>query len=471
MRSPFRPAATVMHRRTFLLQLKGMLAGAAAADQTSPRPMRAAAGRKKRILIIGAGFSGLAAARQLHGLGHEVQVLEGRQRSGGRIHTSREWADLPLDHGATWIHGVRGNPIMREAAALKARLLETRYEDYVAYQTSGRRFTLAEEQARESLGDQIAKKIRKEQSAGRDVALRDAVEEWIGPGAPADTAGLARFILSSDYEQEYAGSINDLSTYWFDSDKSFGGGDKLFAEGYQVVIDYLAQGLDLKTGHTVRAIDWSGPVVRVTTDAAEFTADRVLVTLPLGVLKAGDVAFHPALPDGKKQAIERLGMGVLNKCYLRFPRAFWPEDVDWIEFVPEVHGKWSQWVSFMKAARQPVLLGFYAADEGRAMELLTDGQIVASAMETLRTIYGSKIPEPTGHQITRWANDPFARGSYSFNALGSTPAMRKVLAKPLQNRLFFAGEATSTAYFGTTHGAYLSGIRAAREMASARSTG
>lgn len=453
------------------MQLKGLLAGAAAAEPVSPRPMRAASRRMKRVLVIGAGFSGLAAARHLHDLGHQVQVLEGRQRSGGRIHTSREWADLPLDLGATWIHGARGNPITRLAGAAGARLLETRYEDYVAYQTGGRRFTLAEERARDSLGEQIARKIRKEQGGGRDMAVGAAAEEWIGPGAAADTARLARFILNADYEQEYAGSIGELSTYWFDSDKSFGGGDRFFAEGYQVLIDHLARGLDLKTGHTVRAIDWRGPAVRVTTDVGEFTADQVLVTLPLGVLKAGDVVFDPALPDSRKQAIDRLGMGVLNKCYLRFPKAFWPEDVDWIEYLPEVPGRWSQWVSFMKAARQPVLLGFNAADEGRAMELLSDVEIVASAMETLRTIYGDKIPEPTGHQITRWASDPLARGSYSFNALGSTPEMRRELAKPLRNRLFFAGEATSTAHFGTTHGAYLSGIRAAREMASARSTG
>lgn len=421
------------------------------------------------MLVIGAGFSGLAAARHLHDLGHEVQVLEGRPRSGGRIHTSREWADLPLDLGATWIHGTRGNPITRLAGAAGARLLETRYEDYVAYQTGGRRFTLAEERARDALGEQIARKIRKEQGAARDIAVAAAAGEWIGPAAPADTARLARFILNAEYEQEYAGSIRELSTYWFDSDKSFGGGDRFFAEGYQVLIDHLARGLDLKTGQTVLAIDWSGTPVRVTTNAAEFSADHVLVTLPLGVLKAGDVVFDPALPDGKQEAIDRLGMGVLNKCYLRFPRAFWPEDVDWIEYVPEAHGRWSQWLSFMKAARQPVLLGFNAADEGRAMEGLTDAQIVGSAMETLRTIYGDKIPEPTGHQITRWAGDPFARGSYSFNALGSAPGMRKVLARPLENRLFFAGEATSTAHFGTTHGAYLSGIRAAREIASARS--
>lgn len=421
------------------------------------------------MLVIGAGFSGLAAARHLHDLGHEVQVLEGRPRSGGRIHTSREWADLPLDLGATWIHGTRGNPITRLAGAAGARLLETRYEDYVAYQTGGRRFTLAEERARDALGEQIARKIRKEQGAARDIAVAAAAGEWIGPAAPADTARLARFILNAEYEQEYAGSIRELSTYWFDSDKSFGGGDRFFAEGYQVLIDHLARGLDLKTGQTVLAIDWSGTPVRVTTNAAEFSADHVLVTLPLGVLKAGDVVFDPALPDGKQEAIDRLGMGVLNKCYLRFPRAFLPEDVDWIEYVPEAHGRWSQWLSFMKAARQPVLLGFNAADEGRAMEGLTDAQIVGSAMETLRTIYGDKIPEPTGHQITRWAGDPFARGSYSFNALGSAPGMRKVLARPLENRLFFAGEATSTAHFGTTHGAYLSGIRAAREIASARS--
>jgi monoamine oxidase len=144
----------------------------------------------------------------------------------------------------------------------------------------------------------------------------------------------------------------------------------------------------------------------------------VIVTLPLGVLQAGKVRFTPELPQNKQRAIAKLGMGVLNKCYLRFPDAFWSDEVDWLEYIPESHGEWTEWVSFKRAANMPVLLGFNAADRGRALEAWSDERIVASAMQTLRTIYGASIPEPIDYQMTRWATDPFSLGSYSFNPVG-----------------------------------------------------
>jgi monoamine oxidase len=115
----------------------------------------------------------------------------------------------------------------------------------------------------------------------------------------------------------------------------------------------------------------------------------------------------------------------------------------------------------LPSTKIPVLLGFNAAERGRHIEALTDQQIVKSAMDTLKVMFGDEIPEPQDYQITRWAADPFSCGSYSFNAVGSTPQMRDDLASPLQHRLFFAGEATQRDYFGTAHGAYLSGVRAA----------
>ncbi|MGB1111217.1 MAG: flavin monoamine oxidase family protein, partial [Gammaproteobacteria bacterium] len=105
-----------------------------------------------------------------------------------------------------------------------------------------------------------------------------------------------------------------------------------------------------------------------------------------------------------------------------------------------------------------------AAQRGREIEAWSDEQIVADAMRTLRQMFGHGIPEPEAFQITRWAGDPFSLGSYSYNRLGSHPNMRDDLAEPLAGRLFFAGEATSRAYFGTAHGAYLSGQRAGREL-------
>lgn len=190
----------------------------------------------------------------------------------------------------------------------------------------------------------------------------------------------------------------------------------------------------------------------------------MIVTAPLGVLKAHHIKFIPELPINKQNAISKLGMGVLNKCYLRFKQAFWPTDIDWLESIANNHGEWVEWVSFMRTTNMPILLGFNAADRGKQIESLTNQEIVQSAMQTLKAIFGSDIPDPISYQITRWSSDPFTFGSYSFNALGSTPTMRQHLAKPLENKLFFAGEATHQDYFGTAHGAYLSGLRAAQEV-------
>lgn len=449
-----------MTRRDFTLMLKSILAGTALAQGQI----------KRRIMVIGAGLAGLAAARQLKRLGHEVIVLEGRERIGGRIHTSTQWSDLPLDVGATWIHETSGNPLTALATEAKAEMITTRYADSISYDTDGSAWTKADEKRLDALRERIYDILDVAQDGEADQTLRQALDSLVGPGAAAAVRREANFILSSEMETEYSGSAGQLSAYWYDHGVGYSGPDQLFADGFRVIIDHLAAGLDIRTGKVVTAIDWSQPEVRVMTNDGEFTASSVLVTLPLGVLKTGKPTFTPTLPAAKKEAITKLGMGLLNKCYLRFHSAFWPSDVDWIEYIPESHGEWTEWVSFQKAVNKPVLLGFLAAEAAAAKEALTDAQIVASAMTVLRTIYGKAIPEPESWQITRWAADPFARGSYSFNAVNSKPAMRNTLAAPLAGRLFFAGEATERTRYGTAHGAYLSGLRAAEEMVGNKSS-
>jgi monoamine oxidase len=451
-----------MNRREFVLLLKSVLLGAAAIPVSS-----LATGDKqnrRRVIVIGAGLSGLAAARRLKAYGHEVLVLEGRDRIGGRTHTSMQWPDIPLDLGATWIHQTTGNPLTALATEVGATMLTTRYTDSAGYNTDGSEWTSADETLLSELKDRVGDILGVAQDGESDQNLRQALDSLVGTGAPANTRRLVNFILSGAMETEYSGSARDLSTYWYNDGLRYTGPDKLFAAGFRVLVDHLAAGLSIETGKVVNTIDWSQSEVRVVTNSGEYFAKEVLVTLPLGVLKTGQPVFTPALPAGKLNAITKLGMGLLNKVYLRFPSVFWPTDVDWIEYIPATHGEWTEWVSFKKAADEPVLLGFLAAEQAEAMEAQTDAQIVASAMTVLRTIYGAAIPDPTDFQITRWKADPFARGSYSYNAVNSTPAMRYTLAAPLNGRLFFAGEATERRYFGTAHGAYLSGLRAADEM-------
>ncbi|MEZ5479313.1 MAG: FAD-dependent oxidoreductase [Thiolinea sp.] len=372
---------------------------------------------------------------------------------------------MPLDFGATWIHGTTGNPLSALADDIEATRLVTRYEHSIAYNASGQELSRTEEARLDELRERVYQALETAQDRDNDTSVRQAVRALQASfGEFSEENRLINFILNSELEQEYSGSIDRLSAHWYDAIKEFGGNDALFAQGFQVISQHLAEGLSIKTGHVVREIDWQQTPIRVVTQYQDFLADQVIVTLPLGVLQAQQVQFTPALPANKQNAIAKLGMGVLNKCYLRFTQAFWPDDVDWLEYVAPEFGAWTEWVSFQRVAGKPVLLGFNSGTRGREIEDWTDQQMVASAMEALRTIFGASIPDPVSYQLTRWGSDPHARGSYSFNALGSTPNMRKVLAAPLGNKLFFAGEASEQNYFGTAHGAYLSGLRAATEV-------
>jgi monoamine oxidase len=422
-----------------------------------------AAGR--RVVVIGAGLAGLAAARELRRGGCHVVILEARHRIGGRIWTSNQWPDMPLDMGATWIHGVEGNPITGLAEAIKARRLVTRYDRSITYATGGQALNDAEEGELERITKRIFGRLRKAQGKDPDRSIRAAVAPLLNEfDASPEKVRLMRYILNSAIEQEYAGSLDRLSTHWYDSTEEFDGDDALFAQGFQVITNYLAEGIRMELAQEAKEIHWDVSEARVVTQSSEYSADHVVVTLPLGVLQSGRVRFVPELPAKKRQAIAALGMGVLNKCYLRFEEAFWPDDVDWLGYISARPGEWTEWVSFQRAAGMPVLLGFNAGDRGREIEAWSDERTVDDAMETLKTIFGQNIPRPIDHQITRWASDPFALGSYSYHALGSTPTMRNALASPLRQRLYFAGEATHKEYYGTAHGAYLSGVRAARDI-------
>ena len=421
--------------------------------------------KKQRVFVVGAGLAGLAAARALQNEGIEVVVLEARDRLGGRLWTSHKWADNPLDMGATWIHGIEGNPLTELANQSNASRLETSYGRNIIYDTHGDELSVDREAQLERLRSGFRKALRSAQDSDEDLSIRDFVTSWATKqNINKEEVRLLDFILSSEIEQEYAGSAEELSSHWYDSAKTFAGEDALFAKGFQVVVDYLAKDLHVQFNQVVEQITWSGGSVKIVTNQGQYASDKILVTLPLGVLKSGGVEFVPKLPKSTNEAIAQLEMGVLNKCYLRFANIFWPEDVDWLEYIPDKYGEWTEWVSFARVAGKPILLGFNAGARGREIEAWSDAMIVADAMETLRKIFGPDIPEPLDYQITRWSSDPYALGAYSFNPVGVHPKLRRHLATPLADTLFFAGEATEHDYFGTAHGAFLSGIRAAKEI-------
>ncbi|QJQ33489.1 NAD(P)-binding protein [Sphingomonas lacunae] len=417
----------------------------------------------QRVIIIGAGMAGLAAAVDLKVAGHQVVVLEARNRTGGRIHSSHQWSGLPMDMGASWIHRIDGNPLTDLARAAGADFVTTSYDSSLLH-IDPALARLGVRDSDERMAEALVNRALAWAAAqDRDVPLQAAIDAVAPPQSlsPARQAQI-NFHLAGTYEQEFAAGTGQLSTRSLDDGEEFEGEDALFPGGYGQIIDHLARGIDVRLNHVVSGVTVRGNGVSVTlADGRRIDADHVLVTVPLGVLKAGDITFDPPLPADKRGAIDRLGMGLLNKHWLRFDQPYWDPTVDWHGFLSDRKGEWSEWVSLTKAGGAPVLLVFSAADHAERVERMADGAIVNSIMAAARTMFGRSLPDPQAVQISRWRADRLARGSYSYHAVGSGPEERRLLARSEAGRLHFAGEAQNDLYPSTVHGALLSGRRVA----------
>lgn len=452
-----------MNRRTFIESLGWGVLPLAMQSLHGARKPAFDGNRSESIIVIGAGVAGIAAARTLVDQGYDrVTVLEGRDRVGGRVWTSQHWPDAPMDLGASWIHGPRGNPIKELARQAEARTVRTDWNNVVYFDSDGEKLS----GKRATLLDRLSREVDRtlsgsNQNQGKTLQV---LFDQLAVGRTGAERKLIDFLVNAAVEQELATNAHELSAKAFNWGKEFRGGDVLFPSGYWDVFAPLVAGLDIRTNHVVREVAMGSDGVRIETNQGSFSADRVVVTLPLGVLQKGAVQFTPNLPVEKGVAMSTLGMGVLNKVYLRFEEVFWPSEQDGFSYLSSQKGRWSQWLDLHRPTGKPILLAFNAATFGREIESWPNAKIIDEAMVVLRRIFGERTPSPIDYQITRWGQDPFAFGSYSTLGPGITEGMVKTLANPVADRLFFAGEATSLDFPSTVHGAYLSGIREAERI-------
>lgn len=453
---------------------RGVLLGAAATaglaacarPAETPSPGGRDVDRDVDVVIVGAGIAGLVAARAVVQAGLRCQVLEARDRVGGRIWTSTAWSGLPVDLGASWIHGSDGNPVLEEADRLgiTTTIFDVGSFDgagtSVLYSAEGTR--LDEDLVRAPI-DTVVRRLEKSagaRDAGR-ISLREALD-----ALPPKLAELARSpgvaAVLNEYAADYGATPAELALSALDEDDAFPGAHRVFPGGYGELADRLADGLPVRLGTPVARVSLREPG-RVMVDTADgrWQAAKVIVTVPLGVLKAGDIQFDPPLSAPHAAAVGRLGMGRFEKVILRFGEVFW-DDADHIGVLGDPGAPFTGWFNLHRVTGQPVLMAL----NGGAAAAAAAGppsQQAARAGEQLARIYPADFQAPVAVQATDWWADEFSRGSYSFTAVGSGVEDRAALAEPIGERLWLAGEASEPDRHSTVHGAWISGLAAARQ--------
>lgn len=277
---------------------------------------------------------------------------------------------------------------------------------------------------------------------------------------------------------EYACGTNldNLSLRHWDQDdgNEFEGHHAMVIGGYSQLARGLAiapTSLDIQTGAPVARVTDGGVLLA---DGEAISADRVIVTVPLGVLKEESIEFDPPLPDWKRKAIDQLGFGLLNKVVLVYDRQFWADDIDMIGHCPVLgerasadgRGRFYMFWNCTQTASRPTLVALMAGNAALACENELETTLAAEACDILQAIHSSKgsLPKPREVIVTRWGRDPYARGSYSYIGQQGSGEDYDDMGRPVGDRLFFAGEACCRTHPSTVHGAYLSGLAAAKQV-------
>ena len=428
-----------------------------------------------RVLVVGAGMAGLASARMLHDSGFPVTVLEARDRLGGRICTDHALG-AACDLGASWIYGGEDNPVARWAREAGIPLLSPAADVHTYYRgddrTSLRRLLWAGRRglarAGWNAGWQRAQLRMWHLAGGR----RDtSIEEMLAPvledvALKADDRVVLDWLLAQ-IEGASAAPADELSLL-VDVLPGLWTARRAPEGGFETFVEEATGDLDIWLSTPVNALDYGGDGVVARTPAGRFSAEIAVVTVPLGLLKAGKPEFNPPLPVSKQEAIHHLGYGgggVVNKLFIRFPARFWPKDTAHFSVLPrrnEARGLFYSWTNHEPRTGLPLLEGVMSGRVAARLDRRdAERSLYSRALDVLQHMFGDDIPEPEGYRITRWLSDRWTAGSYSYRAKGSRARDREQLAAPLVDRVFFAGEATHSTHYGTVQGALLSAERAA----------
>jgi monoamine oxidase len=398
------------------------------------------------IAIIGAGAAGLGAARALENSGLSVVVLEARERAGGRGHTIMATPDVAFDLGCGWLHSADKNSFVKIAGQLSFEIDKTR-PPWREQSDAG--FPHEERAEFIKAIDEFYDRVEEAAKSGREGPASACLE----PGNRWNPMIDAISTYANGAELDRV-SILDLDTY------EDTGINWRVRRGYGALMSAYGAPCPLVFNCEVKLIDHSAKRVRIETSQGTLSAGKVIVTVPTNLIADEAIRFQPALP-AKVDAARGLPLGLADKVMLTLnePEAL-PKDGN----LRGATMRTAMGSYHLRPFGQACIEGYFGGRFARQLEDAGDGALAAQAIDEIAALLGNDFRrklKPLAQ--SRWAHDPFARGSYS-HALPGHAGKRAVLAAPVDGRLFFAGEATSPNFFSTAHGARDSGERAAREV-------
>jgi monoamine oxidase len=406
------------------------------------------------VAIIGAGAAGLGAAHALKDSGLSVIALEARDRTGGRGHTIMAAPDITFDLGCGWLHSADQNSFVAIAEALNFEIDRTLppWRERAVGKAFPQEQRMEFIRSLDEFYDRAAQAAKEARKGGRD----SAANLYLEPGNRWNPMidAISTYINGCELDQV---SILDMDAYE-DTNLNW-----RIRRGYGALMAAYGAHVPLALNCQVTRIDHSQKRVRIETSKGALTARQVIVTVPTNLIADEAIRFHPALP-AKVEAAAGLPLGLADKVMLALDEpSGLPKDGN----LRGATMRTEMGTFHLRPFGQACIEGFYGGRFAQALEDAGEGAIAAQSIDEIASFLGNDIRRKLKPlKESRWARDPFARGSYS-HALPGQAGKRAVLAAPVDGRLFFAGEATSPNFFSTAHGARDSGERAAVEVAAA----
>jgi monoamine oxidase len=425
-------------------------------DEIIPEPTP-----KGKVIVIGAGAAGMYAAYLLDKEGIDVQILEASNVQGGRMRTLNGFADFPVELGAEEIHGKNSvwyNIVQQSGATF----LNNNTTNYIEWDGK----VQSEAALKNNTAYQAALKFVEttESYAGTDLSVQALAQKQ---NLPTQSQNLVNALIGNEYGTSNARlsakGVGEMNKLWSSGEDNVMVADRSLLNSLERYCKVIIPKIAFNT--PVTAIDYSASTIQISTKIGRtYEGVRVIVTVPLPILKAKSITFTPTLPTTKTEAINKIGMDAGMKVILKFKTRFWADDLGSLYTTTRRAPEY--WFTSLGRGKDNVLTAFITGEKAAALSNAGKEATIKFLLEDLDALYAGKASQNMDtHYFMDWAKEPYILGAYSYPALGGGIKHHQELAKSVHKRVFFAGEATHTAgHNATVHGALQSAEVAVKEI-------